>query len=96
MLGSLVSAVALGLGAALSAMNPSAASANSTISAGRFPVQRVSFNNRDRFLFDVNGDQIDAYGAKVNCKLTFPNNRTLSFVELVLTMQFSVRSLNVP
>lgn len=33
-------------------------------------VGRVTFTNNQRFLFDVDGNQLDTLGAKVNCKAT--------------------------
>src|SRR4051794_39993539 len=28
----------------------------------------VTFSNKNRFLFDVDGNQVDAYAAKINCR----------------------------
>jgi hypothetical protein len=35
------------------------------------PRQRVgvTFRNSVRFLFDTDGNQVDAYGSKINCKI---------------------------
>lgn len=42
----------------------------------------VTFTNTRRFLFDVDGDQIDAYGSKINCE---PQDFSVSSFNPLLT-----------
>ena len=48
----------------------------------------TTFTNSRRFLFDVDGGAIDAYGSKINCEIT-----DIFFKVEMLIMQTSVRSI---
>ena len=39
-------------------------------SQGSTATAQTVFTNTNRFLFDVDGNQIDAYGSKINCMLS--------------------------